>query len=223
MNGRSGPLFKSRFKDPLFFVALTAVSVGCGLDAPVPRFEIDVAGLRFVPFSENVGVAPSRDVLDDPNNPFVETPLIGTTQIEEEGSLVTILDKSTLFEINEAGSNVASFYAWATALTGFPDGENQFQAAAALQRMVELGTELDAADIPAARQLAIAGFTNVLVLFPESTSFTATGSEFDLATLAFTGIRDLGGAPPSNWVLVEDASGAEQAVRFTEGAEEEDD
>jgi hypothetical protein len=170
---------------------------GCGVDAPEFRFETNVGELRFVAFSEDVGVFPSQDVLFDPNNPFRASPL---SQFDR-------------FLVQSTGSNVASFYGWATGLAREPTGENQTFAAQSLQRMVELGAEADEENLEAARVLAIRGFQNVLDFFPDSQGFTAQNVPFRLATVAYQGIVDLAVTrdelPQGDWVLVQTEDGIE--------------
>ncbi|MGF1508419.1 MAG: hypothetical protein ACFB9M_02840 [Myxococcota bacterium] len=169
-----------------------------------------MAGLFFEIFSEDVGIFPSTDVLEDPNNPFVRTPL----------------SQADLFDLGGVGSNVAAFYGWATALTRVPIGENQVNAAQALQNIFELGTEVAPEDLETVRIMGIRAYAQVLNQFPDSLSFTELGVPFRLATIAFQGINELAvQAPPEldsldpfvefvddDWVLVDTETGPE-AVR----------
>lgn len=161
------------------------------------QYGFNVTGREFVLFSDQVGIHPSLDVLRDPNNYF-----------REYG-----VSNDMKWEILASGGNVAAFYAFATLLAREPTGENQFYVGTTLQSLYELG-EADEGDLPAIRALALRAYQNVLDAFPESVTYDASGTRPSrLATFAFQRILDLGGRVQGDWVLVETASGAREAVR----------
>lgn len=86
---------------------------------------------------ENVGIFPETCVLDDPENPFV------TIAIIEPGLDPDNANKFELFDSIPAGPTGAKarFYFWATALTRFPSGENQFGVAVALHELWDANSD----------------------------------------------------------------------------------
>ena len=83
---------------------------------------------------ENVGVHPERCVLEDPQNPFVNVPIIEFDVNNPGGD-----NKFDLFNSIPAGPTGAKarFYFWATALARRPSGENQFYTALALHELFD--------------------------------------------------------------------------------------
>ncbi len=182
-------------------VALATTLAGCDPDPLVPRFGVLITNLEFNLFSENMGIHPFDDVIGDPANPFRET------GVSDEAK----------FQILEAGGNVATFYAWATLLAFGPNGEAQFYAAVALENMTLTG-EVEEADRETVRDMARRAYRSVLVNFPRSVTFAASGIEFfRLATPAYEGIVRLGGIPPEGWVLVPTVAGGREAI-FASGS-----
>jgi hypothetical protein len=173
-------------------LALTA----CGEPAQY-RFGFNATGLRFTPYSASEGIFPSQSVLADPQNPFRTYPL----------------SKDTKWNLQSGGASVAAFYAFATALTGEPTGENQFYAAKNLALVAQSNALADPSQRDAVLQQAINGYQAMLDFFPDAVSFDATGTtSFRLATPAYTAIRALGGKVKGDWLLVTTKTG-EEAVR----------
>ncbi|MEM6368595.1 MAG: hypothetical protein AAF627_03430 [Myxococcota bacterium] len=167
--------------------------------------------LRLYLIDETVGVHPSESVIADDCNPF------------QEDSFP--LAEPDLFELDGVG-NVASFYGWATALTGrvaTQPGLAQLFAADALVR-IAANQPLQAPDADPAtlRFMAAEGYRNVLVFFPKDQLFAEdpTAPGLSLATLAAERLQGLQGLlPPSQlrlppgWVFV-DGEAVFQLDRF---------
>ncbi len=183
----------------MILLGLLAGLTGC-VDGPPYFYAERITGRSFVPLDETVGVHPNQTVLLDPANPFAGE-WIGA---------------ETRWEIEASGDPVAAFYSWATLLATIATGEHQYYAALNLQRIFD-GGRADAEDLPAVRDLAIAGYQAVLDSFPESVTFNAAGTvAFGLATPAYQGIVALGGAPQGGWSLVTTADGGLVAVKTSD-------
>lgn len=178
--------------------AVATLGSGCGnVDPAEWRFGENITGLQFEIFDEDEGIHPSKVVLLNPRNPFVDKPI----------------GDETKFQILADGGNTGAFYCWATLLAGIPVGENQFYAATSLANIVR-ANEVEERLRPAVRDMAIRAFQSVLDNFPDSVTFDPTGTiAFRLATPAYKAIIELGGKPPQGWVLVTAADGSEQAVQ----------
>lgn len=151
---------------------------------------------RLVLTSLEQGIHPSRDVLDNPNNPFRFSPP----------------GLETRWTILDYGGNAASFYAWATLLAVQPTGEYQFYAASRLQAIYERA-EVSAVELPFVKDMAIAAYQAQLDHFPDAVTFDASGTiPYELATPAYKAILALG-AVPRGWVLVTKPDGGEIAVQ----------
>jgi hypothetical protein len=83
---------------------------------------------------ENVGVHPETCILEDPQNPFVNVPIIEFDVNNPGGD-----NKFDLFNSIPPGPTGAKarFYFWATALARRPSGENQFYTALALHELFD--------------------------------------------------------------------------------------
>ena len=148
-------------------------------------------------FDETAGIHPSKAVRHDPNNPFAGA---------SSGA-------QTKWDLHSTGNHVVAYYSWATWLTHQPTGEHQYYVAVSLRDIWANG-EATQEDLPKVRGMAIAAFTSVLVNFPDAVSFDATGTfSSELVTASYRGIFDLGGTPPRGWVIVNDSSGNERAVK----------
>lgn len=181
--------------------------VACGGRDSQPVGGVDLATVAFHVFSADMGVHPSKSVLDDPNNPFVDVPI-------DELNNGTPDDPGLKWTLDLTAPVPAAFYAWATTLTGAPNGENQFYTAGKLQA-IYTDALVGAEELEDVRLLAIAGYTAQLTYFPEDYSRDSDGNlQWDFATGSLKAIRDLGGTPPPGWVLVPDANGQERAVKF---------
>lgn len=179
--------------------ALLMLSFACGGDNEEFRFGFNATGIEFVFFSENEGIHPSRDTLQNPNNPFREF----------------AIGEDTKFDILDGAGNAGAFYGLAVALAGQPTGENQFFVASKL-RDLALSGEVAEEDQKTVREMAIAAFQRVLDCFPDSQLYDVTGTfPRKLATPAYLQILDLGGAVEGDWTLTHNSDGEPQAIRGT--------
>ena len=80
--------------------------------------------------SADEGIFPDKSVLEDPENPFILTPITDQMKWEDQGGL----EGSTVVA---GGRSKACFYMWATILTREPWGEPQYYTALALKRQFE--------------------------------------------------------------------------------------
>ena len=181
-------------------VALMAAPlVGCDIEPPEYQYGFNITGQQFELYSENVGIHPNLDVLEDPNNPFLDYGL------DPNGSVK--------FDILNAGGNAGAFYAWASILASAPTGEAQYYSAVKLRDIFQAG-EVPDDELPVVREMSIRGFQAVLDYFPESVIFSASGDQtFRIATFAFNEIIALGGSVQGDWVLVQLPNGGTEAVR----------
>ncbi len=188
---------------------LVLCSFGCGVDAPDPRFPIDLLALRYEFFRPDSGVAPSDSILRDPNNPFVST---------------GIADDTEAFAISEVGSSTATYYAFGTILANegpIDPGVAQYFAAVGLQGIYETSEFTDDTDPDDVRLQAIAAYQSVLSNYPGTLlDLTGDGVSFArLATPSYLAIELLGGNVQGNWVLLEyvDENGDVQQVAVQGG------
>ena len=171
--------------------SLLLLLVACDVPAMTYDYGHDLRALTFNLHSSSVGVYPSRDVLDDPNNPFAEGGLAGESR----------------WEVQSSDLSVAAYYAWATWLTQEPTGEAQFYTASNLQQIYLRGLA-DSEDLYYVRELAIAGFTVQLETFPDAVTYDASGSiAYALSPLSYAAIEELGGIPPDGWTSFTDPDG----------------
>ena len=180
-------------------VATLALMSSACLEPGEPVYGASFTDAQFEVYDPSVGVYPSEAVLEDPNNPFA---LASPSSVE------------SVFEIEAKDeTNVTAFYAWASGLARQPSGEPQYFAAVNLHEIWEAGNAPQA-DLPVVREMAIAGYTNVLEEFPGAFIYDETLTfTIELATPAYFGIVELGGTPPAGWVIVNDANGIPRAVR----------
>ncbi len=172
--------------------SLALVASACAADG-VPWQGQPLSDEPLVFTSPDEGVHPSRAVLDDPANPFVD----GT------------LTDAAIWQLQSSGGNVAAFYAWATALAYGATGERQYYAALDLKAILE---REQAADLPAVRERAIRGFQAVLTYFPTAVTYDASGTiAYELATPSVIAILELGGTA-DGWTLVMTPDGRTVAV-----------
>lgn len=165
---------------------LVPASSGC-IDAPDHLYGYDLLDHRLSLYALDMGVYPSTSVLRDPNNPF---------RFDGVGA-------ETKWTLLNYATNAAAFYAWATLLATQPNGEHQYYASLALQRVHDQD-EVSAVEKPFVRDMALAGYAALLEHFPESVSYDPSGQfGFRLAPLAYQGILDLGGTPPPGWIVVQ--------------------
>lgn len=107
---------------------------------------------------ENVGIHPEICVLEDPANPFVNTPII-EFDVNNPGAE----NKFELFNSIPPGPTGAKarFYFWATALARRPSGENQFYTALALHELFDANSNVLSKD-ELVREQALKAYQSVL-------------------------------------------------------------
>ncbi len=100
----------------------------------------------------DVGINGEQCVLEDPENPFVSTPIVEFIDADTPGN------KFELFESIPAGPTGAKarFYFWATALARRQSGENQFYTALALHELWDLNSD------PIVQEQALKAYRSVL-------------------------------------------------------------
>ena len=187
------------------FLALGALYAAC-MDAPTYIDGKDLHDQRLSLYSTKMGIHPNQDVLSDPNNPFLDSPI----------------GEETKWVILEFSNSASAFYAWATLLAQGPTGERQYYTAKQLETIYDQEA-VSAAELPFVRTMAIAGYQAQLDHFPDAVSYDPSGKyAFELATLAVEGIIRLGGTVQGGWVLVETPGGNIVAVKQSEMPSEED-
>ncbi len=139
---------------------------------------------------ENVGVHPETCVLEDPANPFVNTPIIEFDPNNPGGD-----NKFELFNSIPPGPTGAKarFYFWATALARRPSGENQFYTALALHELFDANSNVLSKD-EQTREQALKAYRSVLDnFFGSVTVFTCCpGASPDGEPVAFpVGLSEL--------------------------------
>jgi hypothetical protein len=183
---------------------LVGLFAACGQPAQY-RFGENVSGLRLAPVSPTEGVFPSTAVLADPVNPF----RVGGTNLktQPDGGV------GTKWALLSGVGGVPAFFAFATALTQEPTGENQYYTAQMLGEIALTGAYADSTSEDKVKAMAIAGYQSVLDNFPNSVSYFADGKTFfTLDVLAYTGATALGGTI-TGWSLVSTADGGTTVVR----------
>lgn len=149
---------------------------GCALEPGEWRTGEDLTELRFDPWTEDEGVHPDTSVLDDPNNPFASS-------LDPNSDLK--------WELLESGCD-RGVYAFATALALQPTGEHQFYTASCMQQLYEGGRVADE-DLYLVWTLAVRGYEEVLVSFPDDVTYDSTGTvAYPLAPLAEASLVALG-------------------------------
>ncbi len=158
---------------PLRWLALAALALGAfGLSGCNDADEGGIAINAIVLPSDtllnlacaNVGVGSERCVLEDPENPFVTTPII-----EFDADNPDTANKFDLFNSIPPGPEGAKarFYFWATALVGRQSGENQYFTALALHELWDLNGD------PIIQEQALKAYRSVLDnFFGQVTVFT---------------------------------------------------
>ena len=190
-------------------LALAAIACGGCVDQAFFAQGEDLSTLLLHPTSRTEGIFPDVSVLDDPANPFVAVSGYATDAVHNQDALQ--------FKINATAAHAARFYIWATILARRApegDGEAQYYAATAL-RDVFFFEKAGAADLPTVRDMAVAGFSEVLTQFGSSAvTYDASGKiAYELLTPSLQGLLDLGGTAPTGWILIKDQSGMPRAVR----------
>jgi hypothetical protein len=183
-------------KRALLFSMCLTWSLGACLDAPEYYYGENLTDVRFVLWTLDTGVHPSKAVLEDPDNPFRDHPPSETMK----------------WELLENGGDSAAFYAWATLLAKTPTGELQYYTAVLLERLHRNGA-LTPVELPYVKELALDAYAAVLRYFPDDVTYDATGRiPYRLAPLAYDAILALGGTPPPGWVEVATADGGKTVV-----------
>lgn len=115
------------------------------------RPEVELATDASLPLScENVGIYPEICILNDPDNPYVNS------YITEENKWV----------LHDASPSAKSrYYLWATVLAQTPNGENQYYTASALHELYTEGGSLNA------KEQAIRAYRSVLDNFYEDVTY----------------------------------------------------
>lgn len=203
---------------------LLALAAGCAPKAEALS-PVDLTALRFKPTSRTEGIFPDVSVVNDPQNPFANVSFYSIDAVHNPAALQ--------FKLNEAAaagptsatySPAARFYIWATILaraTPEGDGEAQHYAAASLEDIYLASLDptipervANASDLPQVREMAVAAFSEVLTQFPNAVTFDQSGTiKYELLTPSLQGILDLGGQPPSGWVMLTDNMGIKRAVK----------
>ncbi|MDP1822786.1 MAG: hypothetical protein Q8L48_06080 [Archangium sp.] len=175
----------------------------CGPPAQY-RFGTNVTGLRFKPIDFTEGVYPSTSVTRDPANPFrFAGPNLKS---QPDGGV------GTKWQLLGSVGGVPAFYAFATALTQEPTGENQFYTAQMLGEIAQSGAFADEVTEAQVRDMAIAGYRASLDYFPHSVSYQGDGvTFFSIDVLAFQGAVGLG-SPMRGYQLIEGIDGGEASV-----------
>jgi hypothetical protein len=187
-------------------LGLTAALLGlaaCGEPATY-RFGTNLTGLLFSPVSKTEGVYPSTTVLNDPTNPFAyDAPNL---RVQPDAGI------GTKWVLQGGVGGVPAFFAFATALTQDPTGENQYYTAQLLGEIALSGAVGEPTTAEDVRLMAIAGYQATLDYFPNSVSYFADGVRyFPLDVLAYRGATGLGGTI-HGWTLVEGAAGSAASV-----------
>ncbi len=194
-------MFASASERLLVLVVFACLS--CGPPAEY-RFGTNVTGLRFKPIDFTEGIYPSVTVLRNPGNPFRVSGANLRTQ--PDGGV------GTKWQLLGGIGGVPAFFAFATALTQEPTGENQFHTARMLGEIAQSGAFDDSVTAPQVRDMAIAAYRASLDFFPQSVSYLADGVTFYSVDLfAYQGAVGLG-SPMRGYALLQSADGGQPAV-----------
>lgn len=190
-------------------LALATASCG-GNGSETPLAGIDTHALKFHLYSADMGIHPSKSVLDDPENAFAQVPV----DVLNNG---TPQNPATKWSFDPAHAPpVACFYVWATTLAGAPNGENQFYTAERLYDIYRFNLA-NPEDLETVKTMAIGAYTALLTYFPQDYNRTADGKlEFDYASVSLQRISTLApGEPlPQGWMLITDSQGNLRATRI---------
>jgi hypothetical protein len=196
-------MFASASERLRLLVVLALVS--CGPPAEY-RFGTNVSGLVFKPVDFKEGIHPSVSVLRDPRNPFRGPGASANLRAQPDGGV------GTKWQLLGSIGGVPTFYAFATALTQEPTGENQLYTAQMLGEIAQTGAFDDSVTQQQVRDMAIAGYRASLDSFPNSVSYLADGvTFFSIDLLAYQGAVALG-SPMRGYALVQSPDGGQAAV-----------
>ena len=141
----------------LYLAALLSL-FACGEPStPLLGTPIDVR--PFDPLDVTAGIHPSLIVLEDPAN------LYRTHPPSEDAK----------WDVQALGEPKLAFYAFASALTRTPTGENQYYVGVNLKRMSDLGL-VAAGKEAMVRQMAMDAFQVVIDQFPNDVTYDADGT-----------------------------------------------
>ena len=178
-------------------VGLGLLTLSACEELPDPEYLYgeQIGGLEFVVLDPDQGVHPNASIMQHPDNPF------------RRG-----ISLESKFAVQGAGP-VPAFYGWATALVQEPTGEHQFFTASAA-RDIYLSERAEPEDLVYARDIAVRGYREVLITFPDSAAtYDATGTvRYDLLAQTIDNLNALGGVVPPGWSVVESADGTRVAV-----------
>ena len=108
-----------------------------------------------------VGINDETCVLDDPENPFIDTAIV---QFDENDPESEAFNKFELANDIPAGPSGAKsrFYYWATALAQRPDGENQYYTALALHELYTVQIQQTGFGDPIVQNQALEAYRSLL-------------------------------------------------------------
>lgn len=185
------------------FVTLALLLVACGPPAQY-RFGENLSGLLFKPIDGTEGIYPSVSVTRDPANPFRFAG--ANLSAQPDGGV------GTKWQLLGTVGGVPAFYAFATALSQEPTGENQLYTAQMLGEIAQSGAVADGVNVQQVRDMAIAGYRATLDYFPSSVSYLADGKTFFYVdVLAYQGGVALG-SPMTGFALVPGVDGGQPSV-----------
>ena len=146
--GKSAQQFGTRIGQLAIVFSLLLMVAGCGKDSD----DGDVANTVELPvdiildlYCEDVGLNTETCVLDDPDNPYRNTPF--TTADPSDDDIPGADFNNAKFALaNAAPSIKAKFYVYATALARAPNGENQWYTARALHELYTAGVAVSPPD-----------------------------------------------------------------------------
>lgn len=147
--------------------ALFFIIAGCGKDSDdgdvVNTIDLPVDNVLNL-YCADIGINNETCVLDDPNNPYANTPFTTMDPTDEDAFNTAKFDLA-----NAAPSPKARFYVFATALARAPTGENQWYTARALHELFTAsGSDL-------IRNQAIRAYRSNLDNFFDSATFFLAG------------------------------------------------
>jgi hypothetical protein len=183
-----------------------ALALGGCTRTPTYLYGQDYSRVHFHISGPNMGVYPDQTVLTEPNNPFANNPP-NYNCAPDAGN-----ECKAHWDLQANAGPVVAFYSWATIDALSPGGEYQYYAALDLQQIYQTG-QADAADLPTAERLAVAGYQSVLDNFPLSVTYDKDGiTSYSLADLSLAAIVAICPAQPTadqpwckvknGWVLV---------------------
>lgn len=133
------------------------VLFGCG-DPSTPLLGTPIDTRPFSPVDETSGIYPSQTVLEDPAN------LYRTHPPSEDAK----------WDVQALGDPKLAFYAFASALTRTPTGENQYYVGINLKRLSDLDLVAPGKEAMV-RQMAMNAFETVIEQFPNDLTYDADG------------------------------------------------